>query len=509
MTPPGGEPKNLTDDARQKAVGLARQVILSLWSAIRVARYHAAENEATRVAAERLQTHLSGLFELQYDVSILFYAHDFHVNDLRVKPEPQTWESFAGFSDDLVKRQVGRLRFATLPDIPTLTTFIAAYNDVLPDVLGDPYVDLTRRLRESEISGVHVDRYVAGDLGGLPVIDKETFVRQSYFRAVQVMRQLYEEAREGRPLSLRLAKRIVQNFVDVLDDPDSAHSELLFLLCDIKNWQGYLFNHAVNTCLLALGTGRELGLEREALRRLGMGAMLADIGNAVLPVELLDAARPLTDEERQLLETHPIRGVPIIARFQEADGVVLRSVIACLFHHRTYQGDGYPAKLDREGDLFAEIVMVCDRYDAMTTARPWRPEPMSPPDAIRTLIAASGTELNPVVVKAFVSWMGTLPAGTVVVLESGEVGMVMSGSRLGSPDSMRVKIIDSAAGSMRADSVIELPPGADRSALKQVMYRSSALINARKVGVMLETREELEARRPRSGLLRDDVYSPD
>jgi HD-GYP domain-containing protein (c-di-GMP phosphodiesterase class II) len=207
-----------------------------------------------------------------------------------------------------------------------LLAFIESYEEVgsLPDGV-DPFMEMERRLNASGAGVFGLSRLVGGDLVEMPVIDARTFVKQTYFRAIDVAGQMYTEAREGRPLTVKNVKRVVQNFVDVLWDKQPDTIDLLILLTDIKNWKGYLPNHSVNTTVLSLFIGKAPGLDRVGLRDLGMAAMLADIGNAVLPDSVLDSEGPLSDEQRKIMQSHPIRGVPILTRFQDLDSGAIES----------------------------------------------------------------------------------------------------------------------------------------------------------------------------------------
>ncbi len=450
-------PDDLTVEVNRKAKGLARDLILHFYAALRVARFHSIDNAAAQQALDKLIATLDALFELHYDVSLLFYAKDFYVNDSRIKSSTENFKTFDELSTELKGRQIGGLSFNARPRRDALSHFIVVFNSVLPGKSESPYRELKQRLQGRGVQGIEVTKYSDGTVEALPVIDKRTFTKQSYFRAISVVEQLYEQARDRKPLQLKSAKRIVQNFVDLLEDADTTHSELLLLLTQVKNWRGYLFNHAVNTCVLSMILGHSIGLKRQLLRDLGICAVLADIGNATLPRNVLDAEEALTEAQWDQIRMHPITGVPAIASFQEMDRLLMRAVVACLTHHKRFDGGGYPAAAGGEGGLLGQIITVCDRYDAMTTARPYRPLPLTGPKALEQLANDAGDDLNPVIVRAFVQCMGALQAGTVVMLSTGEVGLVIRPqSSMAKGDVMKVRVLMQGSGTHAAHTEIEI-----------------------------------------------------
>ena len=131
----------------------------------------------------------------------------------------------------------------------------------------------------------------------------------------------------------------------------------------------YTSSHARWITDTALRVGQELGLDGDTLKRLELGALFHDIGKIGIPNSVLLKPGPLTDEERQLIETHPELGEKIIApidQLQDVCGIVR----AC---HERWDGQGYPdRKAGDEIPLEARIIFACDAYHAMTTDRPYR-----------------------------------------------------------------------------------------------------------------------------------------
>ena len=152
-------------------------------------------------------------------------------------------------------------------------------------------------------------------------------------------------------------------------------------------------------------------------------------------------------------------GVRKLSKMPSCNEHMLHSIIVAFQHHLNMDMSGYPkVPAEISLDLFSRIVRIADTFDAMTTERPYRNKVYSPHDAIRYLVAQAGTKFDPVLVKAFASAMGIFPVGTVLRLNTGEVGIVVRRSELsGDPDRAMVRaIVDSQGNQVTDERLIDL-----------------------------------------------------
>jgi ribonuclease P protein subunit RPR2 len=149
--------------------------------------------------------------------------------------------------------------------------------------------------------------------------------------------------------------------------------------------------------------GQEVGAE------LSYGFLLHDVGKVGIPESILCKPGPLTDEEYEVMKTHPLIGVQIVAPIAFLGNAV--EVIRC--HHERWDGRGYPDGLAGENiPLGARIFSVCDTFDAMTSDRPYR-RALPFDFAVEEIERNGGTQFDPVVVDAFVQMCSQLrPTGT-------------------------------------------------------------------------------------------------
>jgi diguanylate cyclase (GGDEF)-like protein len=156
----------------------------------------------------------------------------------------------------------------------------------------------------------------------------------------------------------------------------------------------YTADHARSIAELAVEVGAEMGLPDSAIDDLRYGGIFHDVGKIAIPDAIINKPGPLTDEEFEVIKTHPVVGAEILAPVPFLYGV--RTIVRHAHEH--WDGGGYPDGLrGAQIPLGARIVLAVDAYHAMTSDRPYRKH-MSHEDACDELRAHSGTQFDPEVV---------------------------------------------------------------------------------------------------------------
>ncbi|HEX2862971.1 MAG TPA: HD domain-containing phosphohydrolase [Deinococcales bacterium] len=157
--------------------------------------------------------------------------------------------------------------------------------------------------------------------------------------------------------------------------------------------------HTERVVNLAHHLGRAMGLRGAALEALKQGAYLHDVGKLVVPDSVLLKPGKLDPEEWEQMQAHATRGFDLAARIPTLPGGALEVI---RYHHERWDGHGYPDHLVGEAiPLRARIFAVCDVFDALVSARPYKPA-WTREQAVAELRARAGTQFDPTVVKAFV-----------------------------------------------------------------------------------------------------------
>jgi len=164
----------------------------------------------------------------------------------------------------------------------------------------------------------------------------------------------------------------------------------------------YARGHASRVTVFAQAMARRIGLDKERLSVLRLGALLHDVGKLAVPPAVLLKQGPLTEVELDQVRRHPAAGVRML-RSLGAPREILPTV---LHHHERWDGTGYPR--ERAGEripLEARILAVADSFDAMTSTRPYR-APKPAPDALDELRRCAGSQFDPALVGAFAEAWG-------------------------------------------------------------------------------------------------------
>jgi HD-GYP domain-containing protein (c-di-GMP phosphodiesterase class II) len=208
---------------------------------------------------------------------------------------------------------------------------------------------------------------------------------------------------------------------DIIDEIMSDTNAMVNIV-DLKVFDEYTYFHSVNVAALAIMVGMSAGMNRTELYKLGMGAILHDIGKLFIPKEILNKPGPLTSDEFEIMKKHPHLGSEYL---KKQNSVPTDSVIAVLTHHERYDSKGYPLGLPANKQIIeGKIIAICDNYDAMTSDRPYR-KAYSPSEAMEHLMGNSGVMFDPDILNIFIKKIVLYPVGTVVSLSNGEKGTVI------------------------------------------------------------------------------------
>lgn len=198
----------------------------------------------------------------------------------------------------------------------------------------------------------------------------------------------------------------------------------LISLVRLKNQDDYTYMHSVAVCAMMTALAKELGLGDAEIRQAGLAGLMHDIGKAAVSLDILNKPGALTDQEFAKVKLHPEEGYALLLKAGIDDPVTLD---VCLHHHEKVDGSGYPKQL--KGDqisLLAKMGAVCDVYDAVTSNRPYK-DGWEPGVSLQRM-AQWKNHFDQTVFKAFVKSVGIYPIGSVVLLKSGRLAVVIDQS---------------------------------------------------------------------------------
>jgi HD-GYP domain-containing protein (c-di-GMP phosphodiesterase class II) len=254
------------------------------------------------------------------------------------------------------------------------------------------------------------------------VADELVVARSVHANALHQLMGVLEEIRSGTTIRMPDLEVIISGMVDSVLRNNIA----MALLIRMQKTDDYTHAHSLASSMWALVFGRHLGLDRGSLQAIGLGGLLLDVGKTKLPKELLQKKDALTDVEQMHVQNHVNFGLEIIC---EADSVDKRVLDMVATHHERFDGSGYPKGLRASQiPVFGRIGGIVDSYAAMTSNRPYA-KAMSTYDAMREFKSLSDKSYQAELVEQFIQAIGIFPAGTLVELNTGEIGVVLKEHR--------------------------------------------------------------------------------
>jgi len=246
---------------------------------------------------------------------------------------------------------------------------------------------------------------------------------RSYDSAVVTMQEVLVHVRKGAGVDVEKVQTAVRPMIDSILRNQDAMAWLVYL----RKRDEYTYHHSIASSVWAVILGRHLGFDRQGLDTLAMGGILLDIGKAKLPEEMMARAGALSEAEFFTVTRHVTYGLDMLKLTPGINADVLAMVEG---HHERHDGSGYPASLKgADIPVFARIGGLVDCYDAMTSHRPWA-KAKSPYDAIRELNSMAGVKFQKEMVEQFVQALGMFPTGSIVEMNTGEVGIVVEQNRI-------------------------------------------------------------------------------
>jgi len=263
------------------------------------------------------------------------------------------------------------------------------------------------------------------------VIYTETTTLKEEFHAASGIKEQAVDTLKGVMQDLRSSGELevgaLESAVTPMVDSVLRNSAALACLMRMQEKDDYLYQHSLASTVWAAILGRQIGLTRSDIDLVALGAMLLDVGKTQIPMELLTKPGGLDDKERAIMRRHVQFGLDILDKAGDVDSRVFDMLA---HHHERYNGTGYPNGVSGNAiPVFGRIAGIVDAYDAMITPRPYATL-LSSYDALRKLQLLADVEFQAEIVDQFTKAIGAFPTGTLVELNTGEIGIVTRQNRI-------------------------------------------------------------------------------
>ena len=314
------------------------------------------------------------------------------------------------------EREIGVLTFLPGLEEKELRDFVILFAQKPEDA--EKPLDLFRKnCNEKGIQHISMEQISPLDQSS----SKKKDAMKMYFLSITHLKEIFEKYDKEDRIPLITTRRLMQSlFNNIADNEMFMHG-----LTTIKNLDEYTLNHSVNVCLLAISLGKRLGLDRNELMDLGISAFFHDYGKLDIPKEILLKPGKLDENQRKIIEHHPQYGAEKLIQMKTTGNMPLCAINVAMEHHASEDQGGYPTYTKKKNiNLFSKIVKIVDVFDAITTKRPYRKNDFSRDEALNMMLKKGGEEFDPIILKVFINMIGACPVGTLVLLNTGEIGII-------------------------------------------------------------------------------------
>ncbi len=409
------------DDEYIRQVG--NTLVHHLFTAAKTIQLHQLNNEAVQRALSDLTHVIKNIIQREGQAVLRITSEYMYMNDTRVPMDTQIAGPYLYLIDEIAKRGTESIEFHQELGLEEMGVFLQVFFRL--ENSEDVFEDLLAAMQEIPIQNIEVspwidrERTLTDTLSDQKNIRKRS--REVFYRTVHMMSEILQAIENKHVIQVKKAKRLTQQMTDIIQTDES----ILLGLASIKDFDEYTYAHSVNVCILSMLVGDRLMFKKPDIPRLGVAALFHDIGKVHIPTAIVSSNKALSNSDWELMKYHTFFGAIELARVTSMNEIA-DAMFAALQHHVHYNMNGYPLKPNGwHLRLFTRIVTIADYYDAMTSSRTYRKIPVTPDRALRFILEKSGQIFDPIVAKAFIQAMGIYPIGTVVELDTGEVGVVV------------------------------------------------------------------------------------
>lgn len=431
----------------RRAVGQAMQ---QLYLASRLHLMYTEEHENVRQAYDALAQKLAEVFTVESTLRITVEEGYIFANDIRLRIDTVGDKAYEWVVERYAETGVASILIRAEVKAIELKKFIPIFAKAMWLEEGPP-PPIPRMLQDAFVMNIQVkmrqNRLEEDAEEDKAQVSARELAVGLYFKMIRASDEIAQDVAQGRQITLKRARYLIQLAVDVFIEDEAA----LIGLTRVKNHHSYIANHMANACILSLALGNRIGLSRRQLLDLGTAGLCFDIGMALVPPAVRDKRETLTPSEREMIMYHPLRAADALLRAQEAGGFNRICAVVAAEHHLV----GYPRAVEGPPNLPTAIVAVADAYDSLTTDRPFRPG-LGHSEALKILYGGEGGH-DRLLVKAFANVLGLYPTGVLVQLDSGDLAVVaQQHPDPGQGMRPRVKILMDARGKNVEGTVVDL-----------------------------------------------------
>jgi HD-GYP domain-containing protein (c-di-GMP phosphodiesterase class II) len=437
----------------------------------KTARILESNNATFKNQSENFYNQLALLCNEYGDITIKAVGGHYFVNERMVKLDEKGTSGGAQVVAEWKTLGIGGICFestATLENIRQFVPFMAAVKPNSANI-----EELAARLKVQGHAGVRLLALKREENQARPHLSNEErktirlTARSAFFQAMTTVQELVVNVSQDREINLAKTRRVVQALIDHVARDESS----LLELAAIRDYDDYTYAHSTNVCVYSLTLGARLGMDRSRLSQLGFSALFHDIGKVKLPKDLITKPDAYDENDWIQMQRHPLLGAKTILARLQLDEHTARAARSAFEHHINNDYTGYPTLryAKRPLDLFSRIISIVDTFDALSSGRVYLRRSIAPDEVIRKMRHQMTVKFDPFLLKIFTNVVGIYPSGSLVLLSTDEIALVLTNNE---QDLARpyVKIVGDRTGLLDEPVWLDLalPENEDRRILRMV-----------------------------------------
>lgn len=295
--------------------------------------------------------------------------------------------------------------------------------------------------------------------GSVSVEEELIKANKLHLEAKSVMAGVLNDVKFGKPLETEAFDDLADGMIDSVIRNHNA----LACIGRIRKKDNYLMEHSINLSVLMGIFAKAMKIDRDTMHQAMVGALLHDIGKIMIPDNILHKPGKLDDNEFARMKQHVVFSRELL---KKTPGIHPLTVDVAAQHHERIDGSGYPEGLTgcqicQEG----KMVAITDVYDAITADRCYH-KGLQPTVALKKLLEWSGTHLEEKLVHTFILSMGIYPVGSLVMMESGRLAVVIEASEKDQTRPIVKAMYHSRLNQYISAETIDLSKAASQDAIK-------------------------------------------
>lgn len=404
-------PKPREADVKIQQYG--KQLLTLLYMLIRTVKIHDPDNSIFEKPLSQLRDTINMIIGKEGVLNLILSESAVYLNNGFIRLDISTIENLRYIYEEMKTRDLGGFVVDKPVTIDELKNFLFIFSKNLKEEISEDG-SKSRKLVSIKMSKYRkVKELLAGMEAGNNEnikIDRKKYSILVYARSIHFIKSYIEYLKgNGNPVQLSQGIRMIRDLVELC----KSDTQNFLGITAAKNEADYLYYHSVNTALLNIILGIELGLNKEQLTDCAMLGFIHDIGKIKINDSILNKKGSLTPSEKQEISKIPLYTIKLLLRARTLDKNLMDRIIAISKYNIDFSrslkdpSEAYknPDKITKSPiGIYSRILSISHVYDALTTDRPWR-KAFTVQDAIKIMVREMIQKFDPFILNVFIKLM--------------------------------------------------------------------------------------------------------